>query len=257
VNARYQDLAPRPRPIMALVLAGLVSSPALAGPPFVTDDPDPVELGHGEINIAPIGTVGGNGAAGFSPFVDANYGAAEGVQLHAAFGIAFSESDGTVSAGYGDTELGTKLRFFNFEEDGARTEISTYPMVELPTGDAARGLGAGHLQALLPLWIEHDWGDWTSYGGVRFEYNRHGEDRNSWLVGWVLLRKVTDDLQLGGELYYQTATVFRSPDTTAFNLGGTWDLSETGHILFSAGRGIAHANETDRFSFYLGYQITW
>ena len=66
----------------------------------------------------------------------------------------------------------------------------------------------------------------------------------------------TEDLQLGGEIYYQSAQTTGSREAAAFNLGGTWDLSETGHILFSAGRGLDHADTTDRFSFYLGYQIT-
>jgi hypothetical protein len=188
--------------------------------------------------------------------VDANWGAAPDLQLHAGFGVAYAESQGKFQAGYGDTELGAKYRFVHQDEDGWQPEISFYPNIELPTGDAARGLGAGHFQMLLPVWVQKDWDEWTTYGGGGYWLNQHGADRNNWFVGWVLLRKVTDDLQLGGEVFRQTAVVSGGPDTAGFNLGGTWDLSETGHILFSAGRGIENAGSTDRFSFYLAYQIT-
>jgi hypothetical protein len=32
-------------------------TPGMAGPPFVTDDPEPVEYGHWEINNAVVGTL--------------------------------------------------------------------------------------------------------------------------------------------------------------------------------------------------------
>ncbi len=43
---------------LALGAAGLLmlSRPALAGPPFVTDDPEPVELGHWEVYGFSAGT---------------------------------------------------------------------------------------------------------------------------------------------------------------------------------------------------------
>ncbi len=243
------------RLILAALLASL-AKPALAGPPFVTDDPDPVEEGHYEINIAAIGLAQKSGTASPAPMVDSNWGALPDVQLHLGFGLAYAESGGRIAAGYGDTELGIKYRFIHQDEDGWQPEVAIYPIAELPTGDAAHGLGAGHPQLLLPIWVEKDWDQWSSYGGAGYWDNQHGADRNYWFFGWVLLRKVADNLQLGGELYRQGSTTEGEPGTTGLNLGGTWDLSETGHILFTVGRGLDHADETDRFSFYLGYQIT-
>jgi hypothetical protein len=188
--------------------------------------------------------------------IDANWGAAPDLQLHAGVGIAYAETNGRYQAGYGDTELGAKYRFVHQDDESWQPEVAFYPNIELPTGDAARGLGAGHVQALLPIWIQKDWGPWTSYGGGGLWLNQSGADRNNWFMGCVLLRKVADDLQLGGEIYRQTPTVYGGLATTGFNLGGTLDLSETGHILFSAGSGLDNASATDRFSFYLGYQIT-
>ncbi len=247
------------RLLTPLVLAPVLGSAAFAGPPFVTDDPEPVDYRHFEIDIAAFGTVagsGGTGNLGFGPDIDANWGAAPGLQLHAQIGIAYAERRGQPQSGDADTDFGFKYRVLDQSDDGWWPEVSVYPHIEMPTGDAARGLGAGYIQGLLPVWLERDWGTWSSFGGVGYWLNRHGENRNNWFLGWALLRRVGDDLNLGGEVFHQTGQAVGAPETTGFNLGGTWDLSATGHILFSAGRGLEHAAATDRFSVYLGYQIT-
>lgn len=240
-----------------LILSGFVAiSPVYAGPPFVTDDPEPVDYGHIEINTAAIGQVNRSGVASPAPMIDANWGAVPDVQIHAGFGVAYANAGQGFQAGYGDTELGLKYRFVHQDEDGWLPEIAFYPIIQLPSGDASRGLGAGHFSALLPIWVQKDWDDWTLYGGAGFSQNRHLSDRNNWYTGWTLLRKVAEDLQIGGELYRQSATATDRPALSAFNVGGTWDLSETYHVLFSAGRGIENADLLDRFSFYLGIQLT-
>ncbi len=116
--------------------------------------------------------------------VDANWGAAPDLQLHVGFGMAFSEAEGAFTAGYGDTELGIKYRFVHQTEDSWLPDVSFYPNVELPTGDAARGLGAGHVQLLLPLWLEKDWDGWSSYGGGRFP------GKSSWHSPEQLVRRL-------------------------------------------------------------------
>lgn len=58
-----------------LCIAAMVPVTALAGPPFVTDDPVPVEYQGWEINTSVIGTLVRYGGAGGAPNVDINYGA--------------------------------------------------------------------------------------------------------------------------------------------------------------------------------------
>ncbi len=70
-------------------------------------------------------------------------------------------------------------------------------------------------------------------------------------------RKITEQLTLGGEVFHQTANVVGGADTTGFNLGGIYDITENHHILFSAGRGVQNAGTTNEFSFYVGYQLTF
>ena len=100
------------RAAMAFAAAALFLLPqwAEAGPPFVTDDPEPVKQGHWEINIATQSQWTRDEQSGFLLGADINYGQSEDVQLHMGLPWAFNRTDGVLSGGYGDTELGVKWR---------------------------------------------------------------------------------------------------------------------------------------------------
>ena len=55
---------------------------ACAGPPFVTDDPEPVELGHWEVYASSIVVRNPSGVNGTLPHVEVNNGVAPNLQLH-------------------------------------------------------------------------------------------------------------------------------------------------------------------------------
>ena len=86
------------------------------------------------------------------------------------------------------------------------TLSAVYPLVQLPTGDESRGLGAGHVLAFLPIWAQKSFGDWTTYGGGGYWINQGGVgDKDYWFFGGLLKRKVTDRLSIAGEIFHQTA----------------------------------------------------
>src|SRR6185437_12760527 len=97
----------------ALALALLTTIPAHAGPPFQTDDPDPVEFRHFEMYAFTLsdGTTAG-GTTLSAPAYEVNYGVVPNVQLHLVvpFVNAFVP-DGPNQHGIGDTEFGAKVRF--------------------------------------------------------------------------------------------------------------------------------------------------
>lgn len=131
--------------------------PALAGPPFITDDPEPVELGHWEVYGFTAGASGHGDTTGLGPSLEVNYGAAPGLQLHLITGMAYdAQPGGRVLMGPSDTELGAKLRFIDPGEDDWYPQVGVFPLVEAPTGNANRGLGAGYWDEFLPLWIQKD-----------------------------------------------------------------------------------------------------
>ena len=235
----------------------LLALPAKAGPPFVTDDPEPPELGHWEVISAVTGTlVRGGGDAGL-PLIDANYGAAPGLQLHIQPQMAFVRTPEGTHYGFGDLEVGAKYRFIDEDENGWMPAVAFYPLFEIPTGDKARGLGAGVGRTFLPIWVQKTIGKWTVYGGGGYGINPGADGKNAWLTGAVALYQFTEKLQFGGELYLQTAEAPGDKDAPGFNLGGSYELAEDLNLLFSAGRGFAHGTENNRFSGYLGLQVIY
>lgn len=215
-------------------------APALAGPPFITDDPEPVDLGHWEVYGFSYGAGGRGDATGLGPSLEVNYGAAPGLQLHVIGGFAYDDQPGGhLQMGPSDTELGTKLRFVNPGDDDWYPQIGIFPLVEMPTGNAKRGLGAGYWQEFLPIWLQKNWGRWTTYGGGGYWINPGPGNRSYWFAGWLLQRQLTDDFAFGGEMFHQTASTVGGRASSGFNLGGIYDFTERYHLLFSAGRGGA------------------
>jgi hypothetical protein len=238
-------------------MALVVSAPAIAGPPFITDDPEPAEYRHWEVNYALMGSLVQGGGAGTLPNIDANYGALPDLQLHVQPQVAYVRTPSGTQFGIGDTEIGVKYRFIEEDDQGWRPMVSFYPLFEIPTGDHKRGLGNGVGQTFLPIWAQKTVGKWTVYGGAGYGINPGAEGKNAWFVGGVALYQVTEALQLGGEVFLQTAEEPGGKDSPGFNLGGQYDLTDDYHLLFSAGRGLANAETTNRLSAYLALQVIY
>jgi hypothetical protein len=67
---------------------------------------------------------------------------------------------------------------------------------------------------------------------------------------------MTDKLTVGGEIFHQTANTIDGHDSTGFNFGVIYDINEHDHMLFSAGRGLQNASDTNDFSWFVGFLIT-
>lgn len=240
--------------LISIAMVGLfAASTAWAGPPFFTDDPEPVPLHHWEFYVASMLTHTADDTTATAPHFEVNYGALPNLQLHLLAPLVYdSPSGGRDRYGYGDTELGFKYRFF--DETETLPMVGVFPLVELPTGDESRGLGNGKVQAYIPIWLQKSFGKWTTYGGAGYWFNHAPGARDHWFAGWELQRQMTDQLMLGGEIYYMSPDADGASQHIGFNLGGVYDITENHHILFSAGRdftGDAH------FQAYLGYQLTF
>jgi hypothetical protein len=240
------------------LLAALAGSPAVAGPPFRTDDPEPVDTGHFEINFFSLASATQAGWAGDLPGVEVNYGALPGLQLHVIMPVAFAApSGGGLASGAGDLELGTKYRLLMPRDSDWFPEVGVFPTVEVPIGNQHLGAGTGHAQLFLPVWLQKNVGAWTIYGGGGYWINPGPGNRNYSFAGVTLLRQVTQALALGGEVFHQTSFAVGIPDSTGFNLGGVYDFSDTWHLLASAGTGITGRNDTNFVSYYLAVQLTF
>jgi hypothetical protein len=252
----------RKRLLFLAALSGAIAAllgprTVLAGPPFITDDPEPVDYGHWEVYGFSTATQTRDDTGGTLAGVELNYGAAPNLQLHMIVPLAFdSPNGGSTQIGAGDVELGAKYRFVDPGLDDWFPQVGVFPLVEVPTGDAQSGLGSGHMREFLPVWIQKDFGKWTTYGGGGYWINPGTGNRNYWFAGWLLQRQVTDNLALGGELFHQTPSTIDGKDSTGFDLGGVYDFTEHYHLLFSAGRGLQNATATNELSYYFGFQWT-
>jgi hypothetical protein len=221
-----------------------------------------VDYGHWEVYAFSAGAHGSSDTSGLGPSIEVNYGALPNLQLHVITGLAFDDPAGRhLQMGMSDTELGAKYRFIDPGQDDWWPQVGVFPLIEFPTGDASRGLGAGHTQEFLPVWVQKDFGKWTTYGGGGYWINPGAVNRNYWFTGWLLQRHVTDSLSLGGEIFHQTSATVGSDASSGFNLGGIYDFTEHYHLLFSAGRGglvyaVDAASVRNPVTYYLAFQWT-
>ncbi|MGH8319439.1 MAG: transporter [Steroidobacteraceae bacterium] len=239
---------------------------AIAGPPFQTDDPDPVDLGHYEFYIfsGSDGTPLETDPVG--PALEFNWGALPNLQLHAvlSLGAVLPSNDpkfapagiGPNAYGLLDTELGVKYRFIS--QTAYRPEVGIFPMVELPTGSYSRGLGVGKTWYKLPLWIQKNFGPWTTYGGGGYEIVHQVDDKNFAYEGWLLQRDVGEKWTLGGEIFHHGAEGLATPQTNAatmLDLGGYYYFSKPAfQLLFAVGHTLV--GQPEIYS-YLGLYWTW
>lgn len=87
---------------IAMLVVGVACSAAIAGPPFLTDDPAPVDLHHVEINFSHHHSRAAAGRSG-SDSGEVNVGCAVETQCHFAVPVAFNHSAaGSSQAGLGD-----------------------------------------------------------------------------------------------------------------------------------------------------------
>ena len=113
------------------------------GRPISPTTPSPSIISAGSSTPSPRAARANGETSGVAPSCDCNYGILPDVQLHIQPGAAFRRASGASPAwGPGDTELGLKYRFVEQDKTNATPSIAFYPLLEAPTGDPTRGLGA-------------------------------------------------------------------------------------------------------------------
>jgi hypothetical protein len=219
-----------------------------AGPPFFTDDPEPVGFKHWEYYISSINTFSSSpsAASGTLPHFEVNYGVVPDVQLHIVLPLNYAYSSSRFNAyGYANTEFGVKYRFV--KETEKVPEIGIFPIMEIPTVSNT-DLYNGKLQVFLPVWVQKSWDKISSYGGGGYWINPGSGNKNWLFAGWQAQYEFSKKLSLGSEIYYHTAPAHDSSSSAGFNIGGFLNFSEKFHFIFSAGHSIIHENLTTAYA---------
>jgi hypothetical protein len=231
-----------------LIVAG--STTVVAGPPFQTDDPEPVRWHHYEAYL--FGTFDRSPGAGSwaLPAMEFNVGAAPNLQLHIVIPGAYVTPRG--SYGLGDIELGAKYRFLG--ETAKRPQVGVFPMLEVPTGDSRLGLGNGQPRARLPIWLQKSYGPWTTYGGAGYQINHAPGMKSSLFAGWLVQRQLNKRLVLGSEIYHQAAQMVGGRQATFVDPGGYFNVRDNLSLLFMIGHTVSGEQHMVG---YLGLYCTW
>ena len=241
----------------------------------MTDDPEPVEYRHWEFYFASQFNYSKGNISGTSPHFELNYGVTPDVQIHIVAPVDYSITRGKeidlqivpplsydstkwnkTQFGYGNTEIGMKVRFLH--ESDKVPQLGIFPMIEAPTGKKGlmgpTGLvNNGLPQLYLPLFLQKSLDKLTTYGGGGFWYNPGKNNKNFWFVGWQVQYKIADHFTLGGEVFYYSPYSRGAEYEIGANLGTIIDFNENWHLLFSIGRDIKGSQIL--FS-YLAIQIT-
>ena len=240
--------------LAAVAATLLLASPALAGPPYITDDPAPTERGHWEIyNFVGGGHVAGEtaGEGGF----DLNYGAAKDLQLTLVLPFAYDRSDGHTDLGFGVVEAAAKLKVLHQKEGSWQPDVAVFPRLFLPTAEA--NFASRHTNLLLPVWLGKDFGKWSLFGGGGWQLNPGDGNRDFWTGGVAVTRQVTDRLNLGAEISHRSADARDGRAFSGVNLGMVYRLTDHWSLLASGGPGIQNARTEGRYDFYVSLKADY
>lgn len=247
-----------PRPMKALWLglaAGLaLPAAAWAGPPYVTDDPEPTDRGHWEIynfanGVHTPGDTGGEGG------IDLNYGGFRDTQLTLTLPFAYDRADGHTSTGMGVVEAAAKYKFIHQDKDGWVPDVAVFPRFFLPTAPAR--FGSRRTNFLLPVWAQKDFGEWSVFGGGGYMFNPGPDNRNFWVSGLTVTRQVTEKLNIGAEVFHQTRDAVDSRPFTGANLGVVYKLSDHWALLGAGGPGLQNARQGGQYQFYFALEAMY
>lgn len=241
---------------LTISLAGALSSlawSALAGPPYTTDDPEPTDTGHWENRLFFDGVVTPDQTTGQTGF-DINYGAAKDLQLTLLVPLDYESGGGKTLAGSADIQLSAKYRFLHQSDHSWVPDVAIFPEVILPT--QARAFGPARVGFYLPIWLQKDFGPWSTFGGGGYDINPGTGNRNFTLTGWAVTRQVSKRLNLGVEIYHQTPQVIGAKALTALATGAVWQFSEHFALMASAGPGLQTGKSAGQGVFYIALQFT-
>ena len=224
-----------------------------AGPPFLTDDPEPTDYQHWEAYLFTTGDHARTGYTINGPAAELDYGAFPDTQLSLNIGMASVGGDGMQTAsGFGDVAFSVKYRFLHETNDWP--ELAIFPGVTFPTGDAASGLGNGRASFRLPLWAQQSFGSWTVDAGGGVTLNSAPGERDYPFGGWLLQHDFGKNLSLGGEIFAQGRDADDDNGFAALNFGGSYHFTEHFSVQASAGHSIIGDEHT---LWYLGLYWTW
>lgn len=235
---------------LAISLAALMAliTPALGGPPYLTNDPVPTEFRGYEIYFFSAGKLVPGGAESETG-IDFNYGAAPNLQLTAEMPF---KRDVAGRTGLANVALAVKYRFLT--QDSFGLDVSFFPKLILPSASSA--VGDRHMSLMLPFWAQRDFGKWSVFGGGGCTLNHTRSSNDFCRAGLAVTREIADGLKLGAEVFHSGSPEPGGHANTALGVGLTWSMSERYHLLASWGPNLTRPTTNGRSNFYAALLFT-
>jgi hypothetical protein len=234
---------------IAIFLAA--SRASLAGPPYQTDDPEPVAYRNYEIYIGLEGDYTRGDDETSAPFVEINYGPLHNVQIAASLPISMSNNPGApFRYGVGNADFGIKYRFI--PESSSRPQVSFYPSIGVPTGIVSPAVDGTTQTLFLPLWAQKTMGRVTVFGGGGWERNLGAGSRSYWSGGLAGTYEFSAQVNAGVEVFSSGPDKIGERGSTNIGFGMNDDYSKIHSVVLSIGTSIAGERS---FHGYLAYEL--
>ncbi len=234
-------------------LFGGIAGPALAGPPLSIDDPGILDPGQWEIIVAGAGQWRDSGDFYELPVLDVSYGLSENVQASAVVTRVESRPEGeSRRSDFGAAQVAAKWRFVN--SGPFQAAVSVLYEFNVRNGAVDRGVVEDTDTWAIPLDVEYAFSAWRigaelAYAGVR------GEE-DEWGYGVAAYLPVGERVELLAEIAGATDRDW-SDHSYGYRLGADVAVSETFHVLISAGSGLEEdfdGGDELKFDAFLGLQ---
>ncbi len=212
------------RCVTVLALLVLFPSMAVAGLPLDTEDTGTAE--RLELEVAADYQAVAAGDAG-DLAVTVNVGLRANLEANVSGTLAVDDPAGRAAElGLGDTTLGLKYRLL--DEAPPWPALLARVTLQVPTGDEARGLGAGDVSVGLLLAASRTLGPVTLTGNAGYTIAMGDADADVVFLGASVDWVVGGPWHVVGEIVGEVAVGRDADDVALIRVGFTWDLFDAG-----------------------------
>lgn len=235
-------------------MASLIPLSALGVSPLITDDADPVDFGHLQVNTgAQFSRAAGTKLSGYS--ANPVFGIAPRGEFGVTFGYQWRNGSDEKADGVTDVTLETKWRLLGKADDNFK--LSARFDLKLPTASDQNFLGTGKPDADLALIATRVWGktslDWNlAYDAIDISRGDLRDDR--WFLGQAVRQQLDEHWTLIGETY---VTFSQGHGDANFNFDGGVQFNLNANLTLSALIGSTIGRNTPDLTSYLGLSWTF
>jgi hypothetical protein len=232
--------------VLPAAAAGSSSSPSAFAAPFQTETPFDSNPGQGAERFTTQYETRQGKTTVYLPEIETSYRFTDDFSLAVEFPFERVTEGGAPYYGYGSTAVTMAYRFYKEQAGSWVPSIAIAPELDLPAPASQQGLGTGYLHAYIPLSFETNFGSWAALWNLAAGINPGPQNRNYAFAGFELARPVTNNILVGGELFYRSPKSTGLKNLLGFSVGVKYSVAKGQDLYASIGRGLINARSTDQ-----------